>query len=206
MLVEQFETVKKECFIQLVNQLQKENVIYQKIIKENGFKLEYNSDYAFISENFAAFSEYFEYGGWELVEEGHYNIRMYYLRNRMGNNQAQLYKVESSLLFVFRVLFEEKRKELRDTMDVIVSMADVKERLQNVYKIFENLPNNTRFEEALRTLSRMNVIKKLKGDAILILPYIACILSDEKVHRLADILIAQEEGGDIDEVEAGITE
>lgn len=205
MLVEQFDSIKKECFITLVNQLQKENVIYQKVIKENGFKMEYNPDFAFINTNYAAFAEYFQYSGWELVEEGHYNIRMYYLKNMRGNNQAQLYKVESSLLFVFRVLFEEKRKEIHDTMDVIVSMADVKERLQNVYKIFENLPGNARFDEAIRTLSRMSVIKKLKGDTIMILPYIACVLSDDKIHRLADVLLTSE-GDEEDETKESIAE
>ena len=206
MIVEQFEQTKKEIFIRLVNHLQKENVIYQKIIKENGLKLEYNPDYAFLMENFQAFYQYFSYGGWELVEEGHYNIRMVYLKNLMGNNHAQLYKVESALLFVFRVFFEEQRKQLRDSADVIVSMADVKERLQNVYQIFENLPNSTRFEEAIRTLCRMNVIRKCKQDQVMILPYIACVLSDDKIHRLANLLLQDQEGGEEDETETSVVE
>lgn len=205
MLVEQFDSVKKEYFTQLVNKLQKENVIYQKIIKDKGFKMEYNPDFSFLSSNYGAFSEYFQYSGWEIVEEGHYNIRMYYLRNRLGNNQAQLYKIESSLLFVFRILFEEKRKELHDSMDVIVNMADVKERLQNVYRIYDNLPGNSRFDEAIRTLCRMNVLLKLKNDTVMILPYIACILSDDKIHRLADSLLTQKEE-DEDETETSIIE
>lgn len=206
MIVEQFEQTKKEIFIRLVNYLQKENVVYQKVIKENGFKLEYNPDYAFIIENFQAFEQYFSYGGWTLMEEGHYNIRMVYLKNVMGNNHAQLYKVESALLFVFRIFFEEKRKELHDSVDVVVALADVKERLQNVYKIFENLPNSTRFDEAIRTLSKMNVIRKCRGDQILILPYITCVLSDDKIHRLATMLSKEQEGGEADETNTRIAE
>ena len=164
--------------------------------------------YRFVEKNIAIIQGYFSLAHWDL----HHNKRLsvFQLYNRLEKNRRQFTLQETIFLFILRLLYDEKQKELRITQNVMVSGQEIQEKYLAL-KIRNRLPSREDMQRNLKLFQRYSLLDLKKGtwnepDSVFVLySSILVVLEVGAIGELTEWILdstgleAFEEGGDDDE-------
>lgn len=145
---------EREQFTRILNKLLSQNFIVKR--KEDNRK-----DYYFLQRHQELFREYFKIGGWNLVSDAAAGV--FYLQTREGYNRLQLKMEDSIIILIIRLLYEEKRGEVKLTEDIILRVGEIQERYRAL-KIKKRPIDKRVLRETLGMLKRFNILDSLDGE------------------------------------------
>lgn len=128
-------------------------------------KIESNkSDYYFILRNKEAIKEYFSPLGFNLEINEEYKVVQ--LVNQLNFNRMKLNLWESIVILVLRVLYDEKRREISMSSEVLINVGDIQEKI-TALKIRDKIIDKGALNNTLRTFKRYNILTNLDKDLTL---------------------------------------
>ena len=104
------------------------------------------SDYYFVMKYKEKFSECFALLGYRLEINEEYGVIQ--LTNPQNYNRYNMKLFESILLLILRILYDEKRRELSVSDEVIVNVGDIHEKFLSL-KIRDMMIDKTTFRNAI---------------------------------------------------------
>ena len=116
------------------------------------------SDYYFVLKHKPEITEYLSVLGYRLEINEEYGVIQ--LTNPQNYNRLNLKLYESVILLILRVLFDEKKRELSATDEVIVNLGDIHEKFLGL-KIRDKLIDKTTMRNALSLFRRFQLIEIL---------------------------------------------
>lgn len=119
------------------------------------------ADYYFVLRHKDRFSEYLSICGYRLEINEEYGVAQ--LTNPHNYNRLHLKLYESIILLIFRILYDEKKRELSVSDEVIVNAGDVHDKFLSL-QIRDKVIDKTAFRNAVSTLRRFNLIETLDKD------------------------------------------
>lgn len=128
-------------------------------------KIESNkSDYYFVLRNREAINEYFSPLGYNLEINEEYKVVQ--LVNSLNFNRLKLNLWESIVLLVLRVLYDEKRREISMSNEVLINIGDIQEKIIAL-KVRDKLIDKGALNNTLRTLKKYNLLTNIDKDLTL---------------------------------------
>jgi hypothetical protein len=164
--------------------------------------------YRFVEKHVSVIQGYFNLARWDLYY--HKRLSLFQLYNREEKNRRNFTLQETIFLFILRLLFDEKQRQLRISQNVLVTGQEIQEKYLAL-KIRNRLPSREDMQRVLKLFSRYSLLDLKKGvwnepDSVFVLyPSILAVLEAEALEKLAgwllddSALIGFEEGGDDDE-------
>lgn len=119
------------------------------------------SDYYFVRKYQEKFTEYLSLLGYRLEINEEYGVVQ--LTNPHNYNRYNLKLNESILLLILRILYDEKRRELSVSDEVIINVGDIHEKFMSL-KIRDKMIDKTTLRNAISTLRRFQLIETLDKD------------------------------------------
>ncbi|MDW7650359.1 MAG: DUF4194 domain-containing protein [Bacillota bacterium] len=164
--------------------------------------------YRFVEKHLSVIQGYLNLARWDLYH--HKRLSLFQLYNREEKNRRNFSLQETIFLFILRLLYDEKQRQLRITQNVLVTGQEIQEKYLAL-KIRNRLPSREDMQRVLKLFSRYSLLDLKKGvwnepDGVFVLyPSILAVLESEALEKLAEWLlddsafIGLEEGGDDDE-------
>ena len=119
------------------------------------------ADYYFVIKYREKFSDYLSLMGYRLeVNEGYGVIQ---LTNPLNYNRYNLKLFESVILLILRILYDEKRRELSVSDEVIINVGDIHDKFLSL-KIRDKMIDKTTLRNAISTFRRFQLIEVLDRD------------------------------------------
>ena len=115
-------------------------------------------DYYFITRYKEKFTQYLAVTGYRLEINEEYDVIQ--LTNPQNYNRYNMKLFESILLLILRILYDEKRRHLSVSDEVIVNVGDIHEKFLSL-KIRDKMIDKTTFRNAISTLKRFQLIETL---------------------------------------------
>lgn len=119
------------------------------------------ADYYFVLRHKDRFSEYLGICGYRLEINEEYGVAQ--LTNPHNYNRLHLKLYESIILLIFRILYDEKKRELSVSDEVIVTAGDVHDKFLSL-QIRDKVIDKTAFRNAVSTLRKFNLVETLDKD------------------------------------------
>ena len=119
------------------------------------------ADYYFVLKYRKEFKEYLGVLGYRLEINEEYGVIQ--LTNGSGTNRYNLKLYESIVLLILRILFDEKKRELSVSDEVIVNLGDIQDRYLSL-KIRDKMIDKTTMGNVLRLLKRYQLIELVDSD------------------------------------------
>lgn len=119
------------------------------------------ADYYFVIKYREKFSDYLSLLGYRLEINEEYGVVQ--LTNPQNYNRYNLKLFESIILLILRILYDEKRRELSVSDEVIVTIGDIHEKFMSL-KIRDKMIDKTTLRNAISTLKRFQLIETLDRD------------------------------------------
>lgn len=148
------------------------------------------SDYYFIEKWKDVFEEYIGILGYSLEFNEEYGVIQ--LVNRENYNHLHLKMIESIILLILRILYDEKKRELSLT-DVVVNVGDIQEKFLTL-KIRDKQIDKTTLNNTLRLFKRFNLVELLDRNAseedsrILIYDSILMAVRVDDIRRVSELV------------------
>ena len=117
------------------------------------------ADYYFVTKYKEQFSQYLSILGYRLEVNEEYGVVQ--LTNPQNYNRYNMKLFESILLLILRILYDEKKRELSVSDEVIINVGDIHEKFLSL-KIREKMIDKTTFRNAISTLKRFQIIETLE--------------------------------------------
>ena len=163
-------------------------------------------DYYFVLRQKEVFARYLDVLGYTLEINEEYGVVQ--IVNRENYNHLHLKLIDSMILLILRILYDEKKRELSLT-DVVVNVGDIQEKYLSL-KIREKQIDRTTMNNALRLFRRYNLVELLDRDLsreearIVIYDSILMAVRVEDIRRASELLARYRKGGvDSDSFEDG---
>lgn len=175
--------VQKEKFRTAANKLLNNCFIIKK--KEDA-----RNDFIFIIQNKDLFVEYFDLLGYKV--EINENQGVIALVNINGTGRLRLKKIESIILLILRLLYIEKRKELRLTEDVVVLIDEIHQKYSMLKIEAKSNLDKTTLRDTIRLFKRYNIITNIDRDVVLsdarivIYPSVLFAVPNENLNSIYD--------------------
>jgi len=118
-------------------------------------------DYYFILRHKEDFIEYLGLLGYRLEINEEYGVIQ--LTNAQDYNRLHLKLFESVILLVLRVLFDEKKRELSISDEVIINLGDIQDKFLSL-KIRDKMIDKTTMRNTLNLFRRFHLIEVLDKD------------------------------------------
>ena len=119
------------------------------------------ADYYFVIKYRERFSDYLSHMGYRLeINEGYGVVQ---LTNPLNYNRYNLKLFESVILLILRILYDEKRRELSVSDEVIVNVGDIHDKFLSL-KIRDKMIDKTTLRNAISTFRRFQLIEALDRD------------------------------------------
>lgn len=166
------------------------------------------SDYYFVMKYKEKFSDCFALLGYRLEINEEYGVIQ--LTNPQNYNRYNMKLFESILLLILRILYDEKKRELSVSDEVIVNVGDIHDKFLSL-KIRDKMIDKTTFRNAISTLKRFQMIETLDTNLtdeearILIFDAILMAVRVEDIKAVYEKLEIYRKGGKSSE-EAGESE
>lgn len=167
-------------------------------------------DYYFVLKYREKFADYLGILGYRLDINEEYGVIQ--LTNMQNYNRLNLKLYESIILLILRILFDEKKRELSASDEVIVNLGDIHDKFLSL-KIREKMLDKTTLRNALSLFRRFQLIETLDKDLnneesrILIFDSILMAVKVEDIKQAYDKLEIYRKGArsdeEADENEAG---
>lgn len=119
------------------------------------------SEYYFIMRHRQIFEQYIGILGYKLDINEEYGVVQ--LINNQNYNRVNLKLFESIILLILRILFDEKKRELSLSNDVIIDVGEIQDKFVAL-KIRDKLIDKTTLGNSLRLFKRFNLIEPLDKD------------------------------------------
>ena len=119
------------------------------------------SDYYFVLKYRSEFKTYLEVLGYRL--EINEELGVIQLTNDYNYNRLNLKLYESVILLILRILYDEKKRELSVSDEVIVYLGDIQDKYLSL-QIREKMIDKTTMRNALSMLRRFQIIETLDRD------------------------------------------
>lgn len=115
-------------------------------------------DYYFIQKYREKFAQYLSVLGYRLEINEEYGVVQ--LTNPQNYNRYNMKLFESILLLILRILYDEKKRELSVSDEVIVNMGDIHEKFLSL-KIRDKMMDKTTLRNAISTMRRFQLVEVL---------------------------------------------
>lgn len=99
--------------------------------------------------------------GYRLEMNDEYGVVQ--LTNALNTNRQNLKLYGSVILLILRILFDEKKRELSESDEVIVNLGDIQDKFLSL-KIRDKMIDKTTMGNALRLFRRYQLIELLDSD------------------------------------------
>lgn len=119
------------------------------------------ADYYFVLKYKEKFSAYLSVLGYRLEINEEYGVVQ--LTNPQNYNRYNMKLFESILLLILRILFDEKKRELSVSDEVIINIGDIHDKFLSL-KIREKMIDKTTLRNALSAFRRFQIIETLDKD------------------------------------------
>ncbi len=119
------------------------------------------ADYYFVIKYREQFSQCLSLLGYRLEVNEEYGVIQ--LTNPQNYNRYNMKLFESILLLILRILYDEKKRELSVSDEVIVNVGDIHEKFLSL-KIREKMIDKTTFRNAISTLKRFQIMETLDAN------------------------------------------
>lgn len=119
------------------------------------------SDYYFVLKYKEKYEQLLSTLGYRLEINEEYGVIQ--LTNALNVNRQNLKLYESIILLILRILFDEKKRELSVSDEVIVSLGDIQDKYLSL-KIREKMIDKTTMNNTLRLLRRYQLVEFLDSD------------------------------------------
>jgi hypothetical protein len=107
------------------------------------------------------FSSYLSLLGYRLEINEEYGVVQ--LTNPQNYNRYNLKLFESVILLILRILYDEKKRELSVSDEVIINVGDIHEKFMSL-KIRDKMIDKTTLRNAISTFKRFQLIEMLDSD------------------------------------------
>lgn len=118
-------------------------------------------DYYFVMKHKEKFTQYLEVLGYRLEINEEYGVIQ--LTNPQNYNRLNLKLYESVILLILRILFDEKKRELSESDEVIINLGDIHDKFLSL-KIRDKMIDKTTLRNVLSLFRRMQIIETLDKD------------------------------------------
>ena len=115
-------------------------------------------DYYFVTKYRKEFQEYLSVLGYRLEINEEYGLIQ--VTNPMNYNRYNMKLMESIIILILRILYDEKKRELSVSDEVIINMGDIHEKFMNL-KIRDKMIDKTTMRNAISTMRRFQLIEVL---------------------------------------------
>lgn len=119
------------------------------------------ADYYFITKHKEKISNYLSVLGYRLEINEEYGVVQ--LTNPQNYNRYNMKLFESVVLLILRILYDEKKRELSVSDEVIINVGDIHEKFLNL-KIRDKMIDKTTLRNAISTMKRFQLIEVLDKD------------------------------------------
>ena len=119
------------------------------------------ADYYFIMKYKEKFSAYLSVLGYRLDINEEYGVVQ--LANTQNYNRYNMKLFESIILLILRILYDEKKRELSISDEVIINMGDIHEKFMSL-KIRDKMIDKTTLRNAISTMRRFQLVEPLDRD------------------------------------------
>ena len=160
------------------------------------------ADYYFVLKYKEKFSEYLSLLGYRLEINEEYGVVQ--LTNPQNYNRCNLKLYESVILLILRILYDEKRRELSTSDEVIINVGDIHDKFLSL-KIRDKMLDKTTLRNALSVFRRFQIIETLDKDLgkedsrIIIFDSILMAVRVEDIKQAYDKLENYRKGAKVDE-------
>lgn len=187
---EQFQKLsisEQNLFKKCVNGLLAKTFVVSEIYDETAAMMKSNPEYRFVDRNFELIFIYLTYAGWNLVKDR--SLGVIYVESEFEYNRLQLNSMTTLFIYTLRLLYDEEREKLTLRAAIPVTSYDVVSRLLT-FSTLKRKPSEKDQVEALRLLSRYNLIQKISGSweepecKFLIFPSILMALPNDAIGRI----------------------
>ena len=152
----------------LEGMLQKDKAEFQRICNRllaNCFLCKGNitnkSDYYFVLKFRKQFQEYLKILGYRLEINEEYGVIQ--LTNSQNYNRYNLKLMESIILIILRILYDEKKRELSMSDEVIVNLGDIQDKYLSL-KVRDKIIDKTTMRNTLNLFRRFQIVETLDKD------------------------------------------
>ncbi len=202
-LYEQLNDKEKALFSETVNRLlAKTFLVFERE--------EDRSAYRFAERHLTLFQQYLALARWDLFQDR--QLAVFQLYNRDERNRRSFSLQETIFLFILRLLYDSKRRELRLTEHVYVTGQEIQEKYLAL-GIRQRLPAREDMQRILRLFSSFSLLDLKRGhwrdpEALYLLyPSLLLVLNIADLESLGEWLNEQatrfgEDGGEEDELES----
>lgn len=119
------------------------------------------SDYYFVLKYRREFQEYLSVLGYRLESSEEFGVIQ--LTNQQNYNRLNLKLYESIILLILRILYDEKKRELSVSDEVIVNLGDIQDKFLSL-QIREKMIDKTTMRNAMYLFRRFQLIETLDKD------------------------------------------
>ncbi|NLI12594.1 MAG: DUF4194 domain-containing protein [Peptococcaceae bacterium] len=151
---EQMSVKERDEFARIVNKLLASTFITRRN-EEN------KKDYYFIERNEELFRQYLRLAGWTLTGDRSYSV--YQAVSDFPANRLHLRLEESIILLIIRLCYEEKRKEINLTDNILLKVREIQDKYAAL-KIRARPIDKKSLREAVSLFKRFNILQPLDGD------------------------------------------
>lgn len=159
-------------------------------------------DYYFVLKYRERFQEYLGVLGYRIEINEEYGVIQ--LTNPHNYNRLNLKLMESVILLILRILFDEKKRELSVSDEVIVNLGDIQDKFLSL-RIREKMIDKTSMRNTLHLFRRFSLIQILDPDLndeesrVLIYDSILMAVRVEDIRQSYDKLELYRKGRKVDE-------
>lgn len=160
------------------------------------------SDYYFVLKFKNQFRQYLEVLGYRLEINEEYGVIQ--LTNPKNYNRVNLKLFESIILIILRILYDEKKRELSMSNEVIVNLGDIQDKFLSL-NIRDKLVDKTTMRNILSLFRRFQIIETLDKDLtneesrVLIFDSILMAVRVEDIKQAYEKLEIYRKGKQVDE-------
>lgn len=116
------------------------------------------ADYYFVLKYRTEFQDYLSVLGYRLEINEEYGVIQ--LTNPQNYNRVNLKLFESIILLILRILYDEKKRELSVSDEVIINLGDIHDKFMSL-QIREKMIDKTTMSNALKLFRRFQLIELL---------------------------------------------
>ncbi|MCI9204098.1 MAG: DUF4194 domain-containing protein [Lachnospiraceae bacterium] len=159
-------------------------------------------DYYFITQHREKFSQYLSVLGYRLEINEEYGVVQ--LTNPQNYNRYNMKLFESVILLILRILYDEKKRELSVSDEVIINMGDIHEKFLTL-KIRDKMMDKTTLRNAISTMRRFQLVEVLdkelsnQDSRLIIYDSILMAVRVEDIRQAYEKLENYKKGGKINE-------
>lgn len=197
---EQLNQRERDDFARIVNRLLTSTFLVKQ--QEDSRR-----DYYFVERNEAVLAGYLKLIRWELVVDRTYGLAQ--VLNRQGGTRLQLRLMESVLLLILRLIYDEKRRELTVTDEIVCQVQEIHDKALSLRVRERGVVEKKYLRDAFAIFRRFALVEVMDEDItdphcrVKLFPTLLFAVKLDGLQELHDRLTAYAEGGELAEVDDG---